>query len=140
MKRLILLAATAMALSACSQKAEEAAAPEAAATDAMAPAADASTAAAMTTGNGSAAGTYDIVGPDGTKGMSKLNPDGTYEDTDESGKTTAKGTWAVKDGKTCFTPEGKPEECYTEGPAGADGSFEATGADGKVTKVSPHKG
>ncbi|MFM5953054.1 MAG: hypothetical protein ACKOPE_01945 [Novosphingobium sp.] len=84
-----------------------------------------------------AAGTYDVVAPDGTKGTSTLNADGTYSDNDASGKVTAKGTWAIKDGKTCFRPEGAKEECYTESPRAADGSFTAVDAKGGVTKVSP---
>lgn len=84
------------------------------------------------------AGSYDVTNPDGTTGTTTLMADGTYVDRDAKDKTVAKGTWAMKDGKRCFVPEGKPEECYTESAQAADGSFTATGADGKITKVKPH--
>ena len=131
MKRLALLAGVAL-LAACGAR-DEAAEPEAAATEA----APAEAAAPMTTANGAAPGSYDVTNPDGTKSVDTLMADGTYVSRDTADKVTDKGTWTVKDGKTCFTPEGKTEECYTESPRAADGSFEATGADGKVTKVVP---
>jgi hypothetical protein len=89
---------------------------------------------AMVTANGSPPGTYDVVMKDGSKGKTTLNADGTYTDVDAKGKET-KGTWAVKDGKTCFTPEGKTAECYTESAPGADGSFTATSAKGETVTV-----
>lgn len=82
------------------------------------------------------AGVYDVTNPDGTKGLTTLAADGTYEDKDAKG-AVVKGTWAVKDGKTCFTPEGKPEECYTESARAADGSFTATDAKGATVQVKP---
>jgi len=141
MKKLALLAGVAL-LASCGSK-EEAAAPEVAASDTMpidVGAATASAAAAGTTANGSAAGSYDVTNPDGTKTVDTLMADGTYVTRDSGDKVVDKGTWATKDGKTCFTPEGKTETCYTEGARAADGSFEATGPDGKVTKVKPHAG
>lgn len=83
-------------------------------------------------------GAYDVTNPDGSKGGTTLKADGTYEDTDAAGKVTAKGTWSVKNGKTCFVPEGKPEECYTESARAADGSFSATDAKGGIIQVKPH--
>jgi hypothetical protein len=83
------------------------------------------------------AGSYDVVGPDGTAGSTELNADGSYVDKDAAGKDLVKGTWAIKDGKTCFVPEGKAEECYTESARAPDGSFTATDAKGAVTKVKP---
>ena len=68
------------------------------------------------------------------KGQTTLNADGTYVDKDSKGKEV-KGTWAVKDGKTCFTPTGQSEECYSESPVGADGSFTATSAKGETVTV-----
>lgn len=130
MKKLMLLASIA-ALAACSGKqpaAEDTAAAEAPATEAVA----AAPAPSPTPGS------YDVTLPDGTKVVDTLMADGNYVTRDAADKVTVKGTWAVKDGKTCFVPEGKAEECYAEGARGADGSFSATGADGKITQVKPH--
>lgn len=140
MKKLALFAGVAL-LASCGAKKDEAAAPEAAASDSMPVDVGATPAsgASGTTANGSAAGSYDVTNPDGTTGTSTLMADGTYVDRDAKDKVVAKGTWSVKGGKTCFMPEGKSEECYAEGPANPDGSFDATGPDGKVTKVKPHK-
>ena len=131
MKKLILLAGIAT-LCACSS--QEPAAEETAAAEAPAAEVAAAPAAAETP----AAGSYDVTNPDGSKGITTLMADGSYVDRDAADKVVAKGTWAMKDGKTCFTPEGKPDECYTESARAADGSFTATGADGKVTQVKPH--
>jgi hypothetical protein len=133
MKKLALLAGVAL-LASCGSKEP---APEATATaDASMPM-DAGTA---TTAPVAAAtpGSYDVTGPDGTKTVDTLMADGTYVTRDASDKVTEKGTWASKDGQTCFTPEGKTETCYTETARAADGSFSATGPDGKVTQVKPH--
>lgn len=83
-------------------------------------------------------GSYDVTGPDGTKTVDTLMADGSYVTRDAKDKVVDKGKWATKDGKTCFTPEGKTEDCYAESARAADGSFSATGADGKVTQVKPH--
>ena len=83
-------------------------------------------------------GSYDVTGPDGTKSVDTLMADGTFVSRDDKDKVTDKGTWTSKDGKTCFTSEGKAEMCYAETPHAADGSFSATGSDGKVTQVKPH--
>ncbi|HSG33730.1 MAG TPA: hypothetical protein VLA37_04285 [Sphingomonadaceae bacterium] len=96
--------------------------------------------AAMVTANGSPAGVYDATAPDGTVTTSTLNADGTYTDTDASGAVIAEGTWAVTDGKTCFSPttEGATAMCYTETAPGADGSFTATPDEGDPVTVTPH--
>ena len=138
MNKLAIIASLAL-LASCGTR-DEAAAPEAAATDTMPVDAAATAATAGVTANGSAAGSYDVTLPDGTKRVETLMADGTYVSRDTEDKVVEKGAWAVKDGKTCFTPEGETEECFTEGARAADGSFEATGADGKVTKVAPHAG
>jgi hypothetical protein len=98
------------------------------------------TAAAPVTANGSPAGVYDATAKDGTVTVSTLNADGSYTDADASGKVTAEGTWAVTDGKTCFTPttEGVEAMCYTEAAPGADGSFTATPDKGDPVTVKPH--
>jgi hypothetical protein len=138
MKKFVLLAGVAL-LAACGTKepAPEATATDATATEAATPAVAATGA---TTANGAGPGSYDVTHPDGTTGVDTLQADGTYVSRDASDKVVEKGTWASKDGKTCFIPEGKTEECYTEGARAADGSFDATGPDGKVTKVKPHVG
>lgn len=126
MKHYVLLAAVSI-LAACSQQN----AAEPAASESTAATAEAAPAPTPT------AGTYDVSMPDGTKGVSILNADGSYEDQDAGGKTTAKGTWAMKDGKTCFMPEGKAEECFAESARAADGSFTATDAKGATVQVTP---
>ena len=83
-------------------------------------------------------GSYDVTLSDGTKRVTTLMADGTYVDRDSKDKVVEKGTMAMKDGKTCFTPEGGKEECFTESAHAADGSFTATGADGKTSQVTPH--
>lgn len=126
--RTIALIAAVAALSACSQGADEAPAPTET-TDAMAtPTAPATMAAA------DMAGTYDVTNADGTKGTTTINADGTYVDTDADGKESM-GTWAQKDGKTCFTPEGGTEMCWTDGEPAADGSWVATADDGTTVTV-----
>ena len=134
MRSLAILAPLAL-LAACGDR-DQAAAPEAAASDTMPM--DASTATAGAEAAGPQPGKYDVTAPDGTKMVAELKADGTYQDW-QGDKVVEKGTWAVKDGKTCFDAEGdEAEVCYTDGPAAADGSFDATGPDGKVTKVAPH--
>ena len=83
-------------------------------------------------------GSYDVTNPDGTKSVDSVMADGTFVSRDEKDKVTDKGTWTSKDGKTCFTSQGKAEMCYAETPRAADGSFSATGPEGKVTQVKPH--
>lgn len=131
MKKFAIVASIAL-LAACGAKKDAAADP--AATDAAATTAAATPAAVETP----AAGSYDVTGPDGSKMIDTLMADGTYVSRDPGGKVIAKGAWAVKDGKTCFVPEGKAEECYTESARAADGSFTATDAKGAVTQVKPH--
>ena len=127
MKKLVLIAAVA-ALSACSQKAEETPAATDTAMAEATPMADATV----------TPGTYDVKMADGTMGKTVINADGTYVDTDKDGKEV-RGTYARKDGKDCFDPEGDdPEMCWSVTTPGADGSFTATTADGKTTvTVSP---
>lgn len=126
MKRLIIIAAVA-ALSACGERAEEAAAP---AETTAAEAAPAMTAA-------EAAGSYDVKYPDGTTGVTTINADGSFVGTDGKGVET-KGMWAMKDGKSCFDPEGDaPEVCWIDDEPDANGVFTATAPDGTVVTVTP---
>lgn len=126
--RLFLIASAVFALGAC-QKAEAPPAEEAASTEAAAP----------TVANGSGPGTYTATSADGTVTTTVINADGTYSDTDADGKVVAEGSWAVKDGKTCFSPttEGAEAMCFTETAPGADGSFTATPDKGEAVTVRP---
>ncbi len=130
MKKLILLAMVA-ALSACTQKADEAK------DTTTAPVEETMVAPADAT---SAPGTYDVKMADGTVGKTVINADGTYVDTDPNGKEI-KGSFVHKDGKDCFDPEGdEAEMCWAVSTPGADGSFTATSPDGTVVTVTPSKG
>ena len=104
------------------------------------PTAEETTAAATpAVANGSAPGTYEVVAADGSIGTSVINADGTYSDMDAEGKVIAEGTWAVVDGKTCFTPttEGVAAMCFTETAPAEDGSFTATPDEGDPVTVRP---
>lgn len=119
MKKLVSIAA-AVALSACSQQAEEAPAPVETTTAAM-PADTEPT------------GTYDVKMADGTMGRTTINADGTYVDVGADG-TEEKGTFTRADGQDCFDPDGDaPAVCWTVSPEAADGSFTATTVDGTTT-------
>ena len=126
MRRLLLVLVPLTILAACSSEpAEEPVAEE--------------TVAAVTAANGSPAGAYEATAADGTVTTTTLNADGTYTDVDAEGTTVAEGTWAVTDGKTCFTPttEGVTPMCYTESAPAADGSFTATPDEGDPVTVRP---
>ena len=132
MKKFALFAGIAL-LASCGSK-EPAPDAMASADSAMPMDAGATPAAAMITTPGS----YDVTNPDGTKIVSTLMAGGTYVDRDAKDKVVEKGAWADKDGKVCFTPESKPEMCFTSSAPAADGSFTSTGPDGKVAQVKPH--
>lgn len=130
MRRIVLALVPLTILAACSSEpAEEPATEETAATEAP----------ALTSANGSPAGAYEAVAADGTVTTSTLNADGTYTDVDAKGAIVAEGTWAVTDGKTCFSPttEGVEAMCYTETAPAADGSFTATPDKGEPVTVRP---
>ena len=79
-----------------------------------------------------------MTAKNGTVTTTVLNADGSYTDSNASGKVTGLGTWAVKDGKTCFTAtKGSDSGCYTEAAPGADGSFTATPEKGDPVTVKP---
>ncbi|MGV2496433.1 hypothetical protein [Pelagerythrobacter aerophilus] len=135
MRSLVLIAAM-VALSACSQGADETPAP-ADTTDAAAVPAETADAAGGTTSAlaaEDAAGTYTVTWADGTITSTTINDDGTYVDMME-GEETAHGVWAVKEGKSCLTPEGGAELCWTDSAPGADGSWTATADDGTTVTV-----
>jgi len=129
MRKIVLALAPLTVLAACSSEPAEEPVTEETATEAPAPSA----------ANGSPAGVYEATAPDGTVTTTTLNPDGTYTDVDAEGATLAEGTWAVTDGKTCFTPttEGVEPMCYTETAPAADGSFTATPDSGDPVTVRP---
>jgi len=131
MMRLIPIAAAAT-LAACSQQADDTPAP--AETTEAAGAAD--TVAISQLAAPDAAGTYEVTWADGTMTTTRINADGTYVDMMD-GEETAHGTWAVKEGKNCLTPEGGAELCWTDGAPVEDGSWTATAEDG--TKVTVRK-
>lgn len=131
LRKLFIFAAP-LALAACAQEvtvADEAAIEEAAVE-------------AMATANGTAAGSYQVSNEEGPQGASNLNADGTYQDMAPDGSLVAEGTWAVVEGKTCFTPttEGVDAMCWTESEPAEDGSFTATADSGETVTVSPGAG
>jgi hypothetical protein len=127
MKKLILLSLAA-SVAACQAEPEPAPAPE---SEEAAPEA--------AVANGSGPGTYEVTAADGSKMTAQINADGTYTDTAPDGTVVEEGTWAVTDGKTCFTPttEGVEPMCYTESAPGEDGSFTATPDKGDPVTVKP---
>lgn len=77
---------------------------------------------------------------DGTTGTSLLNADGTSQSMDAEGNVVEESTWAVVDGKTCFTSmgeAGEEVECWTESEPDETGTFTATSDAGEVVTVSP---
>jgi hypothetical protein len=128
--RKILLVAAPLALCACGQDAVEEPAVVDEAPDAI---------LAPLTANGSSPGSYSVTAADGTQSTSILNADGTYQEIADDETVTAEGSWAVVEGKTCFTPttEGVEAMCYTESAPGEDGSFTATPDEGEPVTVAP---
>lgn len=129
MKKLI-VAASILILAACTQPAEQSG-------EATAP--PEAEAAAPTVANGSPPGTYEATAADGSVMTTVINADGTYSDTAADGTLVAEGTWAVVDGKTCFTPttEGQVPMCFAESAPADDGSFIATPDSGDPVTVRP---
>lgn len=110
------------------------------------PEADAVASEAATTAAADAAvaalpvGTWEIVDTAGkVLGTSTVMADGTYA-RDMKGRGREAGIVKMTDGKTCFDPSGKAEpECWTDSPAGPDGSFASTDAKGTVVTIRPKK-
>jgi hypothetical protein len=127
MRKLVLILLPLTILAACSSEPVEE------------PVVEETAAAAATAANGSPAGAYEATAADGTVTTTTLNADGTYTDVDAEGTTVAEGTWAVTDGKTCFSPttEGVDAMCYTESAPAEDGSFTATPDEGDPVTVRP---
>ena len=98
MKRLIAGAALLVAISACSQAADE----PAAAVEKAAP----------VTAMEDYVGAWTVTQPDGTTYVTTNNADGTFSDTYSDGTTKA-GTWTYAPEQSCWTTEGQPQACYT---------------------------
>lgn len=131
MRSLVLIAAT-VALAACSQEAEEA--PSAAeATETVAAPGDMA-AATSVAASAEKPGTYMATWADGSTTTTVVNADGTYTDAMD-GNETGHGTWVLKEEKTCFTPEGGAELCWTDSEPASDGSWTATADDGTEVTV-----
>ena len=130
MRRLILALLPLTVLAACSSEPAEEAVTEEPVT---------AEPAVVAAANGSPPGEYEATAADGSVTTTVLNADGTYTDTDAEGTVVAEGSWAVIDGKTCFTPttEGVDPMCYTETAPAADGSFTATPDEGDPVTVRP---
>ncbi len=81
-------------------------------------------------------GTYEVTMKDGTKLLSSIAADHSYTDL-VRGEVTEWGSWAITDGKTCFTPEteGAKPSCFTIGKAEADGIATATPDEGDPVKI-----
>lgn len=104
-----MLVAALATISACSQKAEEAAPAEAPATEA----AVATTAA----DGGPSTGTFKVTLADGSEITAEVKPDGTYTVTDASGAVTDTGKWEQKSPELyCETSdkEGSTQVCLEE--------------------------
>lgn len=128
MRKLIFLVAS-LTLAACAQEAEV----EYADTEEA-------EVAEVTTANGTITPmTGEVSNAEGSQGLSTLNADGSYQDFDSEGGVVAEGSWAVVDGKTCFTPstEGVEAQCWTESEPAEDGSFTATSDAGEEVTVTP---
>lgn len=83
-----------------------------------------------------AMGTFEVTNADGSKMTSVVSSDRSYTDAIR-GEVVEWGTWEIKDGKTCFTPqtEGKKPYCYTSGAPAEDGSYTATPDEGDPVKI-----
>lgn len=135
MKKLVAVAALAV-IAACSKPAP---APEATTPAAAAPAPAAEVLAAD---GKSPVGKFKITEPDGTVIMEEDKADGTYIDTDASGKVIETGKWVQKSPEHfCFTkdaPDAK-EQCTTEA-IDANGVWTAKGPSGKTSTVERVEG
>lgn len=135
MKRLIVVAAFA-AVAACSKPAP---APEA---TASAEAMPAPAAQVMAADGKPSVGKFKITEADGTVIMEEDKADGTYVDTDASGKVVETGKWVQRSPEHfCFTKDapGAKEQCTTEA-VDAKGVWTAKGPSGKTSTVERVEG
>jgi len=123
MKRLLASAALLVAMTACSQDAEEPAAPveEAAPTAAME----------------DYVGAWNVTAADGATHVTTNNADGTYTAAYPDGTTEA-GTWTFAAEQSCWTAEGDEPSCYTISEPDITDTLTLTNvADQSVIKASP---
>jgi predicted small lipoprotein YifL len=81
-------------------------------------------------------GMYKVTMPDGSMMISSITKDHNYIDS-VSGQVTEWGTWTLKDGKFCSTPqtEGAKPSCISLSEPAADGTITVTSDDGTITKA-----
>jgi hypothetical protein len=128
MKRIVLVA-TLAALAGCQQQ-ERAPAPEA--TAAAAPGAE-----VLAADGKSPVGKMQITTHDGKVFTEEVKADGTYVQSDSTGKVVETGRWVQKSPtQYCYTSdgEGSKEECNTEG-VDAAGKWTSTNAKGETATV-----
>ena len=134
----VLVLGTALALTACNQRAETDAPADAmaGATPIATGMATAPSPAGTGAATGSMAGSYQMTTADGTRIDLTVNPDGTYRQV--SMGEEVRGTWRMQGTQACWDAEGAAaEQCWTTSAPGADGSFTATEPNG--TKVTVRK-
>ena len=135
MKARILIAASAfaLALSACSQEAEETATvPESAESE------NGPELAGEEPGfEAVAPGTYEVQQANGDVDQMTIHPGMTWSRVAADGSASG-GTIFMQGGETCFVTEGvEGHTCFTDGPVQEDGSMETTAEDGTVAVVRP---
>jgi hypothetical protein len=87
-----------------------------------------------------APGTYQVTRPGNKVDYIEIHPGLTYSRVDADGTATG-GSIFMKDGKTCFTVEGKEQEnCFTDGQRQPDGTMKTTSSNGDVSTVRPVEG
>jgi len=127
MKKIAFCLACSAMIAACGQQAEET----------SATVAEQETAAAPANVREDYLGAWDVSYPDGTKGVTTNNDDGTYVAQMEDG-TSVTGTWTFGETETCWKPdEGESGGCYAVSAPEFDGSRVLTGEDGRLLIVAP---
>lgn len=82
-------------------------------------------------------GSWSVSYPDGRRGVTTNNDDGTYVSELEDG-TVSNGTWTFGEDQTCWTPdEGEGGGCYEVSAPQFDNSRVLTAEDGSVLIVAP---
>ncbi len=87
-----------------------------------------------------APGTYQVTREGDLVDYIEIHPGMTFSRVDADGEATG-GVIFMKDGMTCFLVEGEEDEaCFTDGPTQPDGSMETTSEEGNVSTVRPVDG
>jgi hypothetical protein len=87
-----------------------------------------------------APGTYQVTRAGGEVDYIEIHPGLTFSRVAADGTATG-GSIFMKGGKTCFLVEGEEQEnCFTDGTLQADGTMQATSAEGSVSTVRPVEG